>query len=252
MLFEPPIDLSWQPPTKPPHYLILGCPRTGSTLLSWAMASHPQLNGTGELFDHAYYAHDPVARATLKLPWQADFPKLPDLSHYLTYYTSKLNGFKLLYGQLDKFPYIWQVLLSAWPDLQVIHLERDLADCVVSYYMAYTRGLWNSDHSSPNQPPKVAIPLEVANSYILNYHHRKSEYQQKLSGLRHITINYDTMTNSWNETCSRIEQFLKIEEISLPQQVRKILPKAEKFVINYQQLQEHCRVAIHKPNRLCL
>lgn len=246
MLFEPPIAVAGRPPSPPPHYLIMTSPRTGSTLLSNAIASHSQITGGNEIFAKGRdAARTYLLQALYGVSWkfgeQASLNCFPDLTPYLEYFTSRLNGFKLLYGQLDEFPYLWDQLFGVWSDLSVIYLERNLPDCIVSHYLTKSRAVY---HKRPDEyvdvPTRMEVPMTEVPLYFESFVVPKIQYQRILSRFRRLTIQYEHMVSEWDDVCQRLEIFLHIKTEKLPQTLRKLLPNPREFVLNYDDIEREC------------
>ena len=244
MLFEPPIDLSPKPPLNP-QYMIMCRARTGSTLLSYALGCHSELMGDGEIFNEGDFTKVNPMKAIFKLKTsealQIKSQTRVDMRKYLDHFHGRLNGFKLLYGQWDEIPYLFDHLKDTRPHIKIIYLERNVSHSVVSDWMARTRGLFHKYQAEDvPYPDAVNIPLDHVDWYFEKFANRQPFYRNQLSGLDSIEIHYEDLIRQWDEACYQIESFLRIKSELLPKITKKVLPEPENYVINYNEVRERC------------
>lgn len=221
--------------------------RTGSTLLSHALGCHSELMGDGEIFNDGDFTRVNLMKAIFKLKTSEaiqdniQIQTRVDMRKYLDHFHGRLNGFKLLYGQWDEIPYLFDHLKDTWPHIKIIYLERNMSHSVISYWMARTRGLFHKYQAEDApQPDNINIPLEHVDWYFEKFTNRQPFYRNQLSGFDSIEIHYENLIGQWEETCHQIESFLKIKSELLPQITKKVLPEPEGYVINYKEVCERC------------
>lgn len=127
---------------------IVSLPRSGSTLMEQMLASHPQINGGGEIEHFARVASD------LSIKWGAD-PRFPDLDettaaadlreagrHYADLTTSlRLLTQRFTDKSLANFQYVGLIRMML-PDAGIIHMRRHpLATALGLYRQRFAQGL---------------------------------------------------------------------------------------------------------------
>jgi Sulfotransferase domain len=153
-------------------FVILTCPRSGSTWLSTALSSHPQVHTYGGVFierdrgDRRPLPEDRFPPGGRFYEWRAAGGR--SVAGYLdALYGSKTGmstGFKLMYGQVRLRPGVPLYLLRK--RVRVVHLVRhDLLDAIISEETARARGWWHSDAVGPraeNRPVMLDPQVVVA------------------------------------------------------------------------------------------
>ncbi len=134
-------------PSRAPIF-VLGMPRSGSTLIEQILASHPQIQGGGELMAFESAIEDILRTSGASLPYPDCVPgldsdalaalgraylgRLPALEAGKTFITNKLPA---------NFLYIGLIRL-ALPNAKIIHTMRDPVDtCVSCYSKLFTAGV---------------------------------------------------------------------------------------------------------------
>lgn len=115
----------------PRPLFVVGLPRSGTTLLTRMLGSHPQVAGLGE-----QNLVPSLAGTACRDPHDAD----PRLAAFVQAWYRAATG-DLAAGAravVDKLPANIEyagLILAMFPDALVVHLERDLADCAMSIHL---------------------------------------------------------------------------------------------------------------------
>jgi hypothetical protein len=178
-----------EPPPTP--IFIVGMPRSGSTLLEQALASHAEVFGAGESIDFT----DAGSRIGLFTPTKPFPDSVPDLTdaqlgdlarEYLSYLlrteglqSSRRSIQRVTDKTLSNFQFLGLISM-ALPDARVIHIRRDPVDTCLScfsqrfrtqfftsdlgelgrYYRAYSRLM---DHWRSVLPPGFMLEIQYEN-----------------------------------------------------------------------------------------
>lgn len=120
--------------------VILGMPRSGTTLIEQMLDAHPKVRGVGELPIHARMA-DAIALEGGGWPTAAFTVSVPTLDRWQTAYRNDTRAFHTLHNNvwtLDKtvFPMLQPLILAAvLPGARAIRVERDARDNAVSLFL---------------------------------------------------------------------------------------------------------------------
>jgi LPS sulfotransferase NodH len=244
---------------KKPQFIIMSYPRTGSTLLCSSLNQHPDLQVGMELF-HGCLAN---CGDDQLLVWREDaFQKLysqgeNDLLHIdvLNRYTldesrcgglgdfarlivEQHNGFKFQYYQLNVASPVWDFYEQEAPELKVIFLERDLLECTLSLRLAQTTGMWQkfNEHEVIADVPQH-IDLGHLRKFYRSFCVQEDLYKARF--VNSIAVSYDELIGSWESVTERIQKFLGLDVVSLPQHVfKRTSGSLQELVCNYDRIVE--------------
>jgi len=228
-------------PALPQAFVILADLRTGSTLLSSSLNTHPDLRCLGELLHHRDFADNQLPALNRH---QLHGPAL--VARALTGSDNLAAGFRAMVSLPDtaarpKWAGAWQTL-AAWPGLRVIVLRREdhLAQ-FASYCLALRTGCFTPSPEDPllrpeNRPRLYLQPAELA-AWIRQ---RRHLYARRLALLGHkpcLHLSYETLIRDWPGQIRRIQGFLglpprRLEQVKVQQESRPL----HEVVINFDQL----------------
>lgn len=236
------------------RFVLLTSPRTGSNLVSLALAAHPAVFMRGELFhpDEAQRKAWQQASLSFALPLQDYYRDGADPVAFLETHVygcqdpaKQAAGFKLFYSHLrdGAAAHLWD-WLAAERDIRIIHLHRKgLLEAYVSYAIATRTNEWLqfSASSSASAPvPPLTIDIEQLKRYIDETTRHFAQAEATFASHPLLTIEYRAdVCGCFDETMRRIEQFLGIESMPLPKQIQKQarLPVSEE-IANFHELHD--------------
>jgi LPS sulfotransferase NodH len=220
------IDFLPLPGSGAQPYIIVGGPRSGSTLLQTLLHSHPNIICMRELLREesnkpVFYRYFLGRRRSLLRK------RNENVSAFLQEIFSsqhpswiKAVGFKALYSQ----PYdrkisrdsAWQAL-SNIPDLKVVWLQRNELDSVLSFIVAKQNDAWL------NKPSKLKARVDPA--YFLKRLRLEkrwaNEARAALSGAPTVEIDYEELIKKREQTLARVALFLGVPPIAMRSPLRK-------------------------------
>lgn len=235
------------------HFVIIGHPRSGSTLLTSALREHPSIRMYGEVFQD-----DLEARKESLSPLDKVYQDGADGATYLNQVIFAKNndpdlratGFKLFYTQARE-----SAARSAWgylrerTDILVIHLVRDnTLDAFVSLLEAEKSGNWVLEL---NQERSMHTLVHIDHERCLKFLDEIFVYREwvryafrfhqvlELSYERHLVANFDIALND-------VQEFIEVPCQQLPILLKKQgVGTVETRVVNYNEACSMLRNTIH-------
>jgi LPS sulfotransferase NodH len=250
---------------SPEKFVLLGHPRSGSTLLTVTLQSHPDIRMFGELF-HAEAQNRLIAYAwgVECRPSQAIFPERTRGWVYtehqegerfldeLVFADSSEDrphaiGFKFFYdhARSGRARSAWDYL-RRHDEVRVVHLVREnLLDCLLSTRTAEHTGVWEveADAPVPAEAPTFTIPPAECEAYFDRITGLRSRAVAELfsSERRVLDLEYDRdILRNFDRTLGRIQEFLGVPPRPLPQRLKKqARGPARARIENYEELSRH-------------
>ena len=241
-------------------FVILSLPRTGSTLLSKSLNTHPEIFCEDEIFHFSFrdYFSSNQFRF-LKIPI---FPKKINyvinypftylrLTNFLDKYfinkpgeNFKARGFKLMYYQTFYTPGIINYLKEK--NIKVILLMREnTLRNALSCLRAKATGIYH--YLDDNEQHLLNLPKFEVNTALLKRQMNSIMYQnEKLEFIVHemdyLKINYEDFSD-WDNTIKRIEKFLNVSYHHISVEAKKLNPDAlQDMVSNYNELSSWLKI----------
>ncbi len=235
-------------------FIIVGMPRTGSTLLLRALQQHPDIQAYSELF-HWLEAERMAAYHVIHFKSAAiGFDSgtgnaLEFLREWVWGQTNahfKAVGFKIFaeHAVENSSPDFFQSLLREFPGLHVIHIQRpNYLDVFVSWLMAQQTGEWfiPSDGVSAKASDKTISPApDEADAFFAKMESADRFFADTFSGGSYLPIFYEDLSRNLQETCGQVFQFLGVGASPVTPLIKKQIERGIPEIIrNYRQLSEH-------------
>jgi LPS sulfotransferase NodH len=255
-----------QPQNSPRvKFILLGHPRSGSTLVTLALQSHPEIRMFGELFHADFYNRLIAFGSGIRChPSEQMNPKKSNGWAYTDHQegnqfldelvfgdSSKdaplATGFKLFYKHARSGPKD----ASAWDylrrheEVRIIHLVRpNLLDCFLSKKTAEFTKIWEIEAGKPVPEVGPAFSFDP-HECELYFHELMESRKTALSDLASdhrpfLNINYDELLADFDDVLNRIQKFLGVEIGLLPQALQRQSDGSTKTrLLNYDQMQAH-------------
>jgi LPS sulfotransferase NodH len=199
-------------------FVVLTTSRTGSTWLMDLLNMQPGVHAHGELFLDERRSRPAIASRT-------DFPRFIEQSiargstrmttvfAYLTslYRVPRTVGFKLMYGQLLRYPEI--LVFLAFRRVRIVHLvRRNHLDAIISEDLAKLTGASHISADTQLQVPKVHLDTATLADRIRRRNQRPSQarWMMRLSTCPYIEVDYESLVEGESEF-ARIADFIGIE-----------------------------------------
>lgn len=235
-------------------FIIVGMPRTGSTLLLKALRQHPDIQAYGELFHWLeterkarYHA---VHLKSASISFDAENGNaLEFLREWVWGQTNasfKAVGFKIFaeHAVENSSPDFFQSLLQDIPGLHVIHIQRpNYLDVFVSWLMAQKTGEWfiSSDSDSKKVVDQtVSAAPDQADAFFAKMESADRFFADTFFGDAYLPIFYEDLSQNLQETCDRVFQFLGVRKSPVMPLIRKQIERdIPEDLSNYRQLTQH-------------
>jgi LPS sulfotransferase NodH len=239
-------------------YVIVGMPRTGSTLLATGLAQHPDIAYSGELFhpvtnERQYTHHLTIDGKTVFFdPLEDDaitFLQENLYSRSAASYTAV--GFKL-FGDYVKGPgseRLFMRLKDEIEGLRVIHIKRDnYLDTLVSRELAKITKKWVvfADQDQAPKPrgrrvsTKVTISIEMAERFFKAIADVDGFYARHFGGDAYRCVTYDALDRNFVGETSDLFAFLGASPMTAePKTLRQKSVSNPSMVTNFKELKSH-------------
>ncbi len=240
------------------RFILLGRPRTGSTLLQTLLDSHSQIRVFGELF--ALYSlpgwgiepalKSPEATALiqsepikfLELHLFSSIPRQLVASPFKPHL--RVVGFKLFYDQAHEEP--WQVVWS-WAkdrkDLKIIHIKRrNILKAHLSQRRAQVSRSWISASLGGNDKKeendlRLYLGYEECLRAFSYTREQEALCDSIFRGHQKIDVIYEDLSNDWKGEIDRVQEFLKVpRELLKPRTLKQAKVPVSIEIENYLEL----------------
>lgn len=241
------------------RFIILSVPRSGSTVLTRTLDSHPEIFCAGELFnvsDNIYHPefHFPSWGFNSKRHFIQAINRLIDypnqrfraIPHIKNFYSKnnkheEARGFKLMYSNINNAAYLWDFIKSA--QIKIIVLTRNN---VFKTILSRQRKAIN----------RIAHVKETTSSF-LPFSLRSSTLIQEMEELRSVNENLNILAKeansmhvfyedfeNWDEIMCKIQRFIGVDVISLEAVLKKVgAPRWQDEIINFEAIEKLLREA---------
>ena len=232
-------------------FVVLGMPRTGSTLLSTGLSQHPGVRCYNELF-HPVDTERQRTHALVVNGARVYFQPHEDAIGFLrTNVFSQSNstftavGFKL-FGDYVRGPGAKDLFLrlrGEIPDLRVIHIARtNYLDVLVSLEIARETSQWvifKAGLEARKEVERISIDPTSALGFFDHMHQMDCFYEEFFPSNRYCKILYEKLDSAYQEAMDAAYSFLHlrpfwVKPITVKQRVRSI----RELIVNYDKLAE--------------
>lgn len=218
-------------------FFILTAPRSGSTVLIRTLDQHPQIFCAGEIFHPSDETYHPewqfpfIGKKNKKGFSRTLFTLTNYIKGYLTgaahinrFYktrdTKQLRGFKLMNRHVTDFPTVWKYLLQN--DKKVIVLVRtNTFREALSSFRARKIGVFHSSEDASLAAKKVDVNAAQLKKRVDELEAINSNILKLGKNFNHIVLTYEEFEH-WQEMLNKVFDFLEVEKINMPAQLRKI------------------------------
>lgn len=251
-------------------FVIVGMPRTGSTLLLRILQQHPAVLAFGELF-HSLQAervapYHAVRRngATVIFDEENGNPIsfLGDWVWCGHNENFRAVGFKLFAE--DSVAAItkefFREMRLRFPDLHVLHIQRDnYLDVMVSRLLAEKTGEWFLEGSATGHESDHTLTLSIdeVSAYLEKMEAADAFLRSAYSDGQYMSVSYDKLSQNLQSTADDVFDFLGVEPCPVVATIRKQVKRSPATIIaNYSELVEyfaktrfaHCFGVEHETN----
>jgi hypothetical protein len=177
--------------------LIVGMPRSGTTLVEQILSSHPSVEAAGEL---SFWAHTEVRCVDLA----RRVVNVPDMRQAGSAYLDLLTG--LSGGKprvTDKNPanfFAVGMIHACLPNARIIHTRRDPVDTALSIYFTLL-----------GQPPDFSCVKENIVTFTREYNRLMSHWRGVLPENRFFEVDYEDLVTQGEEPIRRLVEFCGLE-----------------------------------------
>ncbi len=182
--------------TKP--VLVVGMPRSGTSLAEQIIASHPSAKGAGELAFWEHAAQDHEARTKPWLPDDSDRLKIAE--GYLTALQSRCGDASRI---VDKAPVnsdFLGIFHSVFPKARIIHMQRDPIDtCLSCYFQMLILSL------------NFTMDLSDLAAYYREHHRLMAHWRSVLPRGTMLDVPYEELVSDQEGWSRKILEFLDLD-----------------------------------------
>lgn len=205
--------IRWQNHYSP--FVVLGAPRTGSTLLTLSLREHPAALMYQELFNPTHRLERWL------LGWKRAGQSNPDFLRKRLYRKMPpfvgAAGFKLIYDQpsREEFEPLIQ-FLSTYPRMKIIHLTRNYFESAVSAAIALQTGHWHRMSENPQKPlgaeayPPIPVDLDWIRSRVIEWRKRQQIIESQISASEVLPLAFDDLISDFGASMERVQKFLNL------------------------------------------
>jgi len=238
-------------------FIILGIPRSGTTVVSGSIITHPELLFYGELFNSMMEVRaSEAARITLGAGWkfetamgwglQACSDQQGTYQYLDNFFARKVPftavGFKLLYDQAIEGPNrdVWDYI-AQHPEIKIIRTHREeLLEIVCSYVRARMTRRWHMSGTVERGSKFVVPPHEF--QALMERFSSIPEAARTLDETHEILdLEYSDISASFQDCLSRIYAYLDVDVnvVATPKLSKIARMKPDEELANYQELKQY-------------
>ncbi len=239
------------------RFVVIGMPRTGSTLLATGLEQHPNVTCFGELIHPLESERKKVESIVVDGENACFDPERDDAIEFLRTcvyenptLVSRAVGFKL-HGHFAAGRGSHDLLArlrGEIPDLRFIHIKREnYLDVYLSLAIACRDMKWSIFASEGNGQNKselkrvepISIQFQEAEKYFFEMNNMDSLFYRLFSGVNYFCVNYADLDRFYEREMSKIYEFLGVEShVARPWVVKQNTSTARDLIMNYDELSE--------------
>jgi hypothetical protein len=232
-------------PSDPTRYLIVGCPRSGTTAVHLALKGHPQVSALNDemrilpFFDKGLatftFGHEPEEER--RVTQRALFDAITSVD--ATPATRAL-GLKVCAATPWEANILVKALRANFPDAKVVLIDRsDLVAQYGSLQNARRTGVWHSWYPSAG---KTEAPPRKLNRWMFErYALECLDTMRILHALEEshavFVCKYDALVADETATYRSIFSFIGLDDVQIDWfQAKKVMPSPQRYIANYDEL----------------
>lgn len=230
-------------------FVICGTQRTGTSLLDSSLNAHPSIRCYSEVFLFSKGRGGKIEGSYRKFlnkkPLARKVGDIINRSSLVEQYLDELfvmnnaqaTGFKLMLGQIKKFPSIADYLRSH--DVSAIHIVREnVLKTYISRLTAKKRKLYHVKNNVKVE--KVCLPITKLQRELGLIELENEQWKHYLTKVQTIEVHYEDILKDRAELMTEVQEFIGVDcETDLPSQLTKINPDTLEDVIeNYEQVKQ--------------
>lgn len=233
------------------NFIVVGMPRTRSTLLLTGLAQHPEITAFGELF-HAVPTERTVAHAITRDGERIFFDSdRDDAIEFLKSKVfpaaragSKAVGFKLFAElvQCRGTEKLFMRLKSAFPDLRIIHIVRsNYLEVLASREVATATRCWvqYAGQKRSDVQRRVRIQPERARVFFARMKEADRFFEVFFGGGNYLRIDSQTLARDFGGEMKRAYRFLGVSDFEpVPQVEKQVSSSLVDLIENYGELRK--------------
>lgn len=231
-------------------FIVIGMPRTGSTLLLTGIMQHPQIVAYGELMHPApmeRHVTHAIRRGDALVSYNPERDAISFLKNEVFDFphpgSKKAAGFKL-FGDYVKSPGSERLFLRLKDEIEglhVVHIVRpNHLDTLISLKLARATGIWQRGRKEEQKYVTVDISPEEAERHFKLMHDTDRWMEGHFAGPRYLKVDYDEMSASYAPTMYKVYAFLGAYEYIAGEYIRKQIERPRHEVVaNYGELAKH-------------
>jgi hypothetical protein len=216
------------------RFLIFGGGRSGSTLLSRLLDSHPDIRCERELFNpgNGYLANGLFLDVLRFVPY-------PYIMWRSARAGAQAYGFKLMLGHVHAPRLALNVLaLLGW---RILHIQRQsLADQALSELVSLRTGRWQRTRGESAASPRIRLEREDFLNELRRMREGRLIEQRALAGIAHHDVVYErdlADPGSWPETSTAVCRYLGVADRRLTANLVKVYDEPYATIVeNYDEL----------------
>jgi LPS sulfotransferase NodH len=231
------------------EFVIVGMPRTGSTLLLTGLGQHPEITGFGELF-HELASERTGSHAFIRNGRKVFFDaERDDAIEFLKEKVfpaarpgSKAVGFKL-FLEMVRCPGTEKLLArlkAELPDLRVIHIvRRNYLEVLVSRKVATATKRWIEyiGQKGSDDQARVRVEPERARIFFSRMKEADRIFESVFSGANYLKLEYSALSADFPGEMDHVYEFLGVAPFRAAVMVRKQISQPMSQVVeNYDEL----------------
>ncbi|MEO1508159.1 MAG: sulfotransferase, partial [Cyanobacteria bacterium J06633_23] len=227
-------------------FILIGQPRSGSSLVIGSLRKHPQVVGFGELFNRGQIVfnikgYDNASKVLYKArkKYPIDFLNRYIFSSYVR--RKRAVGFKLFPEQLDNqyFKCIWD-WIEQNQDIAIILLSRqNTLATYTSFLIAQKTQVWQTLDKSQRSSINVTVDMEKCLAEFQRRERYDAIVRAKIANHRVMEITYEDLSKDPSTSIIKIQTFLGLDraEPEITQVKSETRPLSE-IIENYRELKE--------------
>lgn len=207
-------------------FIIVGCYRSGTTLLNEALFHHPNLTVTFEAF------HENAIEGNVK--WRKQ--PFGEIREFIENTFKQYDGFKILYHQLPVDNEAWKHLLN--PEIKVIHvIRKNIAETASSFMLCRKNGLWQNRGEFSDVETKITseemldIEPKVLEQKIKLIETKIEQFKRLLNDA--LIVDYGELVADWDNVIKSVCEFINVPCINLPKTTKKRTKPLKYVLKNY-------------------